>query len=117
MSCTNIINRDLPDTKEGCTWDGLTWRITSVSADDTDYAAVLSLAEFIATDSTGAVALTLTSATTGQVTINESAENSWDVTVEPRILSLSDGFYSFTLFTTDANARRKERWIGTFRLH
>ena len=118
MSCPDdIIKLDLPDTKEGCTWRGLTWTIDGVDADNTQYDATLTLAEFIAQDSTGAVVLTLTSATAGQVTINSSAANSWSVTAEPRILSLTSGFYPFTFFTTDSSGVRAPRWEGTFRIH
>jgi hypothetical protein len=118
MSCPDtIVKLDLPDTKVGCTWRGLTWALTSVDADETEYSAALSLAEFIATDSAGAVALTLTSATAGQVTINTATANAWSVTVEPRILTLAAGFYPFTLYTTDAAGVRAPRWESTFRIH
>jgi hypothetical protein len=117
MACPeSIVKIDLPDTKEGCTWDGLSWAVSDPE-DSTDYAATLALAEFVATDSTGATVLTLTSATSGQVTITTATANAWDITVEPRILSLEAGFYSFTLFTTDSNSRRKPRWEATFRIH
>lgn len=117
MACPDdIVKLDLPDTKRGCTWRGLTWTLTDPE-DSTDYAAALSLAEFVATDSTGATVLTLTSATSGQVTITTATADAWDITVEPRILSLAAGFYSFTLFTTDAESVRAPRWEGTFRIH
>lgn len=116
MSCPDdIVRHDLPDTTAGCTWRGLTWTLDDAE-DSTDYAAALSLAEFIAKDSTGAVVLTLTSATAGQVTITSATANAWSITVEPRILTLPDGFYSFTLFTTDADGFRAPRWEGTFRI-
>lgn len=117
MSCPdNIVKLDLPDTKDGCTWRGLSWAITSVDADVTDYDAVLSFAEFIVYDSDGTVVLTLTSNTAGQVTLTTTTANAWDITVEPRILTLDPGFYSFTLFTTDASAFRAPQWEGTFKL-
>lgn len=118
MACPDsLVKLDLPDTKADCTWRGLTWELTSVDSDETEYASALTLAEFIATDSTGAVVLTLTSATAGQVTINTATANAWSITVEPRILSLDAGFYPFTLYTTDADGIRAPRWIGTFRIH
>lgn len=117
MSCPDdIIKLDLPDTKEECTWRGLTWTIDGVDADTTEYDATLTLAEFIAKDSTGAVVLNLTSATAA-VTLNETAANQWSVTVEPRILTLDSGFYPFTLYTTDSAGLRAPRWEGTFRIH
>ena len=117
MACpSDIVRLDLPETRVGCTWRGLTWALTD-PGDSTDYAATLSLAEFIATDSsTGAVVLTRTSATAGQVTLNTATANAWDITVEPLILSLAAGYYSFTLYTTDADGVRAPRWEGTFRI-
>jgi len=116
MACNDdIVRLNLPETRVGCTWRGLTWTLTDPD-DSTDYAAALSLAEFIATDSTGAVVLTLTSATAGQVTLSVTTANAWSITVEPRILSLGAGYYSFTLYTTDADGIRAPRWEGTFRI-
>jgi hypothetical protein len=116
MACNDeIVRLDLPETRVDCTWRGLTWEVTDAE-DSTEYAAVLSLAEFVAKDSTGADVLTLTSATAGQVTINTATANAWSVTVEPRILTLAAGFYSFTLFTTDADGIRSPQWEGNFKL-
>jgi len=115
MACDDIVKTDLPDTKAGCTWRGLSWSVADPE-DSTDYAAALSLAEFVVKDSTGATVLTLTSATAGQVTITTATANAWDITVEPRILTLAAGFYSFTLFTTDAEDVRAPRWEATFRI-
>lgn len=103
----------LPETFTGKTWDGLTWVISDVAAEDTEFDAALSLARFQFQDADGAVALTLTSATAGQVTINVATANAWSVTVEPRVLTLTAGTYTYGLETTDANSREKTRMAGT----
>jgi hypothetical protein len=105
----------LPCTYKDATWDGLTWRITST--DSTEFDAVLSSAKFQLKDSNGAAALTLTSATAGQVTLNKTAARQWDITVESRILSLDAGIYSWALETTDANGVIKPRLIGDLKIN
>jgi uncharacterized surface anchored protein len=110
-SCTpNRFAYKLPDTDKGCTWDGVTW---SVDSDDSDYDAVLSVARFQLQDSTGAAALTLTSATAGEVTLNDTAAGQWNVTVEERILTLTAGTYTYALETQDANGVVKKQLAGT----
>lgn len=106
------LNFVLPDTFKGDTWDGLTWTISDVSEDDTEYASTLTLARFQLQSENGAVALTLTSQTSGEVTINTASANAWSVTVEPRILNLDAGTYSFGLETTDADGVVKTRMAG-----
>jgi len=105
----------LPCTYKDATWDGLTWRITST--DSTEFDAVLSSAKFQLKDSNGAAALTLTSATAGQVTLNKTAARQWDITVESRILSLDAGIYSWALETTDADGVIKSRLIGDLKIN
>jgi uncharacterized surface anchored protein len=110
MNCTpNRFAYRLPDTDKGCTWDGVTW---TVDSDDPDYDAVLSVARFQLQDSAGTVVLTLTSATAGEVTINDSAAGQWSVTVEERILTLAAGAYSYALETEDANGVIKKQLAG-----
>lgn len=116
MACNDdIVRVDLPETRAGCTWRGLTWTLTD-AGDSTDYAATLALAELVVTNSSGADVLTLSSATVGEVTITTSTANAWDITVEPRILTLTAGHYAFTLYTTDADGFRAPRWEGTFKI-
>ena len=107
-----LLNQTLPSTVKGDTWDGLTWEITSVDAEDTEFADTLTLARFQLQDDTGAAALTLTSATPGQVTINTATANAWSVTVEPRVLSLDAGSYSWGLELTDSGGVVKTRAGG-----
>ena len=102
---------DLPPTFRDCTWPGLTWRIDST--DGTDFDAVLSSAVFQLQSSTGASVLTLTSATAGQVTLNDTAAQAWDITVEPRILSIDAGNYAWYLETTDADGVKNPVLVGT----
>jgi hypothetical protein len=105
----------LPCTYKDATWDGLTWRITST--DSTEFDAVLSSAKFQLKDSNGAAALTLTSTTAGQVTLNNTTPRQWDITVESRILTLDAGIYSWALETTDADGRVKPRLIGDLKIN
>jgi hypothetical protein len=112
----NIQNIELPWTVSSNTWDGLTWALTSVDGDDTRFASTLSLVRFQLQDSTGAVALTLTSATAEQVTINTATANAWSVTVEPRILTLTAGVYSFGLEFTDSASVVKTYLAGTLEI-
>jgi hypothetical protein len=103
----------LPETFAGKTWDGLTWTVSAVEAEETEYDAALTSARFQFQDADGAVALTLSSATAGQVTINTATANAWSITVEPRILTLTAGTYTYGLETTDADGREKPRMAGT----
>lgn len=106
-------NVKLPDTLKGDTWDGLTWEISSVDPDDTRFAAALSLCRFELQTLAGVAALSLSSATAGQITINTSTANAWSVTVEPRILSLSAGEYLYGLEFTDADGVVKTYLTGS----
>jgi len=106
-------NVKLPDTFKGDTWDGLTWAIVSVDADDTRFASALSLCRFELQTLAGVAALSLTSATAGQVTINTTTANAWSVTVEPRILSIAAGEYIYGLEFTDADGVVKTYLSGS----
>ena len=102
---------ELPCTFSTCTWPGFTWRIDSTDA--TEFDAVLSSAAFQLQNEDGTAALTLTSATAGQVTLNVTTARAWSITVEPRILSLDPGNYSWALETTDADGVKQPRLLGT----
>ncbi|MEY3898670.1 MAG: hypothetical protein RLZZ214_4192 [Verrucomicrobiota bacterium] len=115
MSC-NHLAVTLPDVFQSETWDGITWAIESVDAGETEFASTLASARFQMQDTSGNVALDLTSATEGQVTINESAPNAWSVTVEPRILTLSSGVYSWGFETTDSAGVVKIRLAGSIKI-
>jgi hypothetical protein len=107
-----------PETFTGDTWDGFTF-VVSDAAEDTDYAGALTLARCQLQDYTGASALSLSSAVSGQVTINVSSAYLWSVTVEPRILTLSAGTYSVGLELTDNSTsppRIKTRLTGTLQV-
>lgn len=101
----------LPCTFKDCTWGGFTWRLDST--DSTEFDAVLSSAVFQLQTEAGAAALTLSSATAGQITIVNSAAREWVVRVEPRILDLDAGNYSFALQLTDADGVRQPWLTGT----
>lgn len=107
---------DLPTAYKGCTWDGLTWTVDSVTDGSTEFAATLSSARFQLQDAAGNIALTLSSAAAGEVTINATTANAWSVTVESRSLNLAAGTYTYALETTDADGVIKPRMIGTLRI-
>ena len=111
-------NISLPKTYAGDTWDGLTWAISD-AAGDTEYAGTLTLVRFQLQDSSGAAVLTLTSADPAAVSINSAAPYGWSVTVEPRVLALAPGDYTFGLeFSDDSTtpARVKTRLAGTLEI-
>ena len=110
MSC-NLKSVNLGATASGETWDGLT--LTIDDSDDTKFADTLSLVRMSWTDSDGAVALTLSSATSA-ITINTATAYAWSFTVEPRTLSLDAGVYSWAIETTDsAGVIDKDMMAGT----
>ncbi len=115
MSCHHLAVT-LPDVFQSETWDGITWAIESVDVGETEFASTLASARFQMQDTSGNVALDLTSATAGQVTINESAANAWSVTVEPRVLTLSSGVYSWGLKTTDSEGVEDIPFAGTIKI-
>jgi len=111
-------NITLPKTYSGDTWDGLTWAVSD-AAGDTEYAGALTLVRFQLQDSGGAAVLTLTSADPAAVTLNSAAPYAWSATVEPRILTLPPGDYTFGMeFTDDSTtpARVKTRLAGTLEI-
>jgi len=110
---TDVFNIEIPSVFKSETWDGLTWRLLSVDTGSTEFSGTLSLVRFQIQDCDGNAVLTLSSATAGQVTINNAAPNLWDVTIEPRVLSIDPGEYSWGLETTDDDGVVKHRIGGT----
>lgn len=105
----------LPSVFQGDTWDGLTWEIESVDADDTEHAGTLTRAVFQLTDSTGSAALHLDSENVADaVTLNETAPNAWSVTIEPRAMLLAAGSYSWALRMFDDSATPERRKVNIF---
>lgn len=96
---------------QGDTWDGLQ---CSFSSDGTAFADDLSLVRFQFQDEDGTSALTLSSAVSGEVTINDAAN--WTFTVEPRIISIEPGTYSIGIETTDSAGIKKTRIAGTIEI-
>jgi hypothetical protein len=107
----------LPDAYKGCTWDGMTFRIDSVDEGDTEFAATLASAQFQIQDSAGNAILTLSSSVSGEVTLNETAPNEWDVTVESRIITIAAGNYTYALETVDSDGVKKPLQIGSQRVN
>lgn len=112
----NSANVALPDTFKGDTWDGLTWAISSVDADDTRFAETLSLVRFQLQDADGVAALTLSSATSGEITINTATANAWSVTVEARKLTITPGEYYYGLEFTNSAGVEKTHLTGTLKV-
>jgi len=111
MACS-LKNIALDETVTGETFDGFT--LTIDSSDDTKFADTLSLVRMSWRDESGTVVLTLSSATAGQITINTATAYAWSFTVEPRTLSLTAGFYSWAVETTDsAGVKDKDFMRGT----
>jgi hypothetical protein len=105
----------LPDVFQGDTWDGLTWEIESVDANATEHAGTLQKAVFRLTDSTGAVALNLDSDDVADgVTLNNTAPNAWSVTIEPRVITLAAGSYSWALRMFDNSSAPERRKVNIF---
>jgi hypothetical protein len=113
---SDIYSIRLPETFKGDTWDGMTWRLADVPAGATEFAGTLTLARFQLQSETGEPALTLSSATAGQVTITNAAPNQWQVTVEPRALTIAAGTYRWGLETTDSTGLVKIRIGGTLKI-
>jgi hypothetical protein len=99
MSCTNLKSVNLGETASGETWPGLTLAIDY--SDDTKYADTLSLVRMSWSNSAGVVALTLSSATSA-ITIDSATAYAWGFTVEPRLLTLTAGTYTWAIETTDS---------------
>lgn len=110
MNCTPY-SIELDQTFSGDTWDGFTWTVSDVSSDDTRFAGTLTQALMQITDSTGAAVLTLDSDVSGEITLNETTANAWSVTVEPRILTLGEGVYSWALRLFDDSIEGEQRKV------
>jgi hypothetical protein len=110
----NPLNITLPSSFSGDTWDGFTWTVSDVPPEDTEFSGTLVKAIFQLQNSEKVPVLNLSSATAGQVTINTATPNAWSVTVEPRILTIPAGVYSYGLQTTDSDGVKKTRIAGVF---
>ena len=111
MAC-QLKNIELPDIAAGETWGGLTFAITA--SDDTDYAAALSRVRMSWKNYAGTVSQTLDSNTAGHITISTATAYGWVFTVNPRVLSLAAGTYTWAIETTDAGSRvNKDALTGT----
>lgn len=98
--CHHLKNIRLDATASGETWPGLSMAITS--SDDTAYADTLALVRMSWKNEAGTVALTLSSATADQITIDTATAYAWAFTVEPRLLNLAAGSYCWAIETTDS---------------
>lgn len=94
----------------GDTWGGLTVAMDSTG---TEFAANLSSVRMQWRDDDNTAQLTLTSAD-NEITITDAA--SWEITVEPVVLTLAAGYYSWAIETTDADGTIKTRLGGTHQI-
>lgn len=115
MDC-DPLKYTLPPTYKGCTWDGLTWTVDSVTGGDTEFSAALASARFQLKDADNTSVLNLSSGVTGELTLNVTTTNAWSVTVEPRTITVAAGTYTYALETTDADGVIKPRMIGTLQI-
>jgi len=102
---------DLTPVIQGDTWDGLT---VSMSSTGTAFGSNLSTVKMTFKDSTGTVALALTSATSSEILITSAS--SWTFNVVGRVLSLAADTYSWGIETTDAGGVIKTRLTGTLKI-
>ena len=100
MACS-LKNITLDPVAAGETWGGLKFTINS--SDDTAYASELTRVRMSWRNSAGTVAQTLDSNVSG-ITIDVATAYAWSFTVEPNLLSLPSGFYTWAIETTDAGA-------------
>ena len=108
------------EVAKGDTWDGITWEIEHVDDDDTEYSGTLTQAIFQIQDEAGTPVMTLDSDDVGDaLTLNDTTPDQWSVTVEPRVMTLAAGNYSWALRLFDNSAspeRRKVAAVGTVRV-
>lgn len=95
------------------TWDGFT---VALSSDGTAFAGTLTLVRVAFTNSSGTIALTLSSANSGEITINSATPNSWNFTVEPQVLTLTGDIYSYGVELTDDAGIVKTRLAGIIQI-
>jgi hypothetical protein len=108
MACN--LNITLADHIQNDTWDGLT---VSASSTGTAFDGTLALVRMQFQDSAGAAVLTLSSATSGQITISSSTPNAWSFTVEGRALTILPAIYSWGIEMVDDAGIVKTRLAGT----
>ena len=114
MSC-DLKNIAYPDTVTGETWAGLNFSIDS--SDDTEFANTLSRVRMSFKNAAGTVSLTLDSNTAGQITIDSATAYAWEFTVESRTMTLTEGWYSWAVETTDSESvKDKDFLAGTINI-
>jgi len=107
-----IANITLLPVVRNDTWDGLSG--CKFSSTGSAFASPLDTVRMSFKDSTGAVQLTLSSETTGEITITNAA--GWEFDIPGRVLSLADGCYSWGIETTDSTGIIKTRVIGQIQI-
>jgi len=108
-------NFRLPDTEKGTTWDGLTWTLTDPDG-STEWASALVSARFQMQNASGTSVFSKSSAVNGEITLNVTTADAWSITVEPVVITVAAGTYTYALETTDAQGRIKPQLKGTIRI-
>jgi hypothetical protein len=106
MARTNI--KLLPAVRND-TWDGLTG--CKFSSTGTAFASPLALVRMTFKDSSGSVSLALSSANEDEIEITDAA--AWEFDVLGRVLTMTEGAYSWAIETTDDEGIVKTRVVGT----
>jgi hypothetical protein len=107
-----IANIQLLPVVRNDTWDGLTG--CKFSSTGSAFASPLATVRVSFKDSTGAVQLALSSDVEGEITITDAA--GWEFDVPARVLSMTEGAYSWGIETTDSADVVKTRVIGSIQI-
>jgi hypothetical protein len=108
--CCELKRIMMDEVSSGETWAGISYQMTS--SDDTEFANNLSRVRMTFKTAAGVSSLTLDSNGSGEITIDSAASYGWAFTVEPRILSLTSGWYSWAVETTDSTGRKNKDFIA-----
>lgn len=96
---------------QGDTWDGIT---VSMSSTGTAFSDTLATVKMTFKDSSGTLALALSSASASEILITDAS--AWTFNVVGRVLSLAADTYSWGIETTDSGGVIKTRLTGTLKI-
>jgi hypothetical protein len=109
MSCSTI---QLPATRKGDTWDGMTVALSSTGTTFADSLSAVHMSFWLAGATTAALDL---KSADSEVTIDDAA--AWEFTVDPvSPMTLAAGQYSWQIQTTDSAGVIKTYLSGTIEI-
>ena len=109
MSCSTI---QLPATRKGDTWDGMTVALSSDGTTFADSLSAVHMSFWLAGATTAALDL---KSADGEITIDDAA--AWEFTVDPvSPMTLAAGQYSWQIQTTDSGGLIKTYLSGTIEI-